>query len=44
MVPAKVVSLSDHTTTLPPLPEAARKALDTVERDRAYSRLRLDLL
>jgi len=29
---------------LTPLPDAARRALDAVERDRAYSRLRLDLL
>lgn len=33
-----------YDPTLPALPEAARQALDTVERDRAYSRLRLDLL
>lgn len=33
-----------YDPSLPPLPEAARAALDLVERDRAYSRFRLDLL
>jgi FAD/FMN-containing dehydrogenase len=33
-----------YDPSLPPLPEGARRALETVERDRAYSRLRLDLL
>ena len=33
-----------YDPALPALPAAARRALDTVERDRAYSQLRLDLL
>jgi hypothetical protein len=33
-----------YDPSLPPLPERARAALDVVERDRAYSRFRLDLL
>jgi FAD/FMN-containing dehydrogenase len=33
-----------YDPALPALPAAARHALDVVERDRAYSRLRLDLL
>jgi FAD/FMN-containing dehydrogenase len=33
-----------YDPALPALPAAARRALDVVERDRAYSRLRLDLL
>jgi FAD/FMN-containing dehydrogenase len=33
-----------YDPSLPPLPTAARRALDRVERDRAYSRFRLDLL
>jgi hypothetical protein len=33
-----------YDPALPPLPERASRALRTVERDRAYSTLRLDLL
>jgi FAD/FMN-containing dehydrogenase len=33
-----------YDPTLPSLPASARRALDTVERERAYARLRLDLL
>jgi FAD/FMN-containing dehydrogenase len=33
-----------YDPALPPLPNAARAALDTVERERAYARLRLDLV
>ena len=33
-----------YDPSLAPLPEDAKRALDVVERDRAYSRLRLDLL
>ena len=33
-----------YDPSLAPLPDNARRALNVVERDRAYSRLRLDLL
>jgi FAD/FMN-containing dehydrogenase len=33
-----------YDPSLPPLPDSARAALNVVERDRAYSRFRLDLL
>jgi hypothetical protein len=33
-----------YDPTLPPLPPRARRALDRVERDRAYSRFRLELV
>ena len=33
-----------YDPSLTPLPDDAKRALDVVERDRAYSRLRLDLL
>ncbi|HMJ03212.1 MAG TPA: FAD-linked oxidase C-terminal domain-containing protein, partial [Conexibacter sp.] len=38
------VDLVKYDPALPPLPAPARRALDTVERDRAYARLRLELL
>jgi hypothetical protein len=33
-----------YDPTLPPLPAAARRALDRVERERGYAKFRLDLL
>jgi hypothetical protein len=33
-----------YDPTIPPLPAAARRALDGVERDRGYAKFRLDLL
>jgi FAD/FMN-containing dehydrogenase len=40
----KAIDLVKYDPTLDALPDAARNALHTVERERAYSRFRLDLL
>ena len=40
----KALDVVKYDPTLPPHPAPARAALDTVERERAYSRFRLDLL
>jgi hypothetical protein len=40
----KALDVVKFDPTLPPHPALARAALDTVERERAYSRFRLDLL
>jgi FAD/FMN-containing dehydrogenase len=40
----RAIEAVKYDPALPALPAAARRALDVVERDRAYSRLRLDLL
>jgi FAD/FMN-containing dehydrogenase len=40
----KAVDQVKYDPGLPALPDAARKALDAVERERAYARFRLDLL
>lgn len=40
----RAVDRVKYDPALPPLPDAARSALDMVERDRAYARPRLDLL
>jgi len=40
----RAVDTVKYDPTLPAHPAAARAALDAVERDRAYSRFRLDML
>ena len=42
--PAPLDTPLKYDPTLPPLPAAARRALDRIERERAYSESRLDLL